>query len=222
MRTATHPRTARGFTLVELGVALAAAAILAGVVLPDLVEASRDRQAERTALDISYIHDAARWYRSQTNGITDSSLGVAADSWPGQSGGGASGCSPIDSSTAFQNLKANGFLVQGQPQNPWGKDYTVREYHHAVGTPVAPAKGCLFVVSTEVPTAVAGKLQALLPMALCNAPECGPPATTVGYTRCCSAVVRPGMLSAQSCFAGVNTFGVLKFNSTNGTVTCGN
>jgi type IV pilus assembly protein PilE len=220
-RPPTCLRAPRGFTLVELGVALAVAAILAAVVLPDLVEASRDEQAERTALDISYLHDAARWYRSQTNGITDSSLGIGADTWPGQSSGGATGCSPIDSSTAFQNLKANGFLVEGQPVNPWGKDYTARELNH-VGTAGNPSMGCMFMVSTEVPTPVADKLRGMLPQAICNDPVCGPPALTAGYSRCCSGAVRPGMLLAEGCrTAGApSRFQVLRFRSSTGNVTC--
>jgi type II secretory pathway pseudopilin PulG len=209
--------------LVELGVALAVAAILAAVVLPDLVEASRDTQVERTALDISYIHDAARWYRSQTNGISDSSLGIGRDTWPGQSSGGSSGCSPIDSSTAFQNLKANGFLVEGQPVNPWGKDYTVREFNH-VGAGAKPSMGCMFMVSTEVPTPVADKLRGMLPQAICNDPICGPPPTTAGYSRCCSGAVRPGMLLAESCQAGGSPprFQVLRFKPASGSVACEN
>ena len=208
-RHASRGRAPRGFTLVELGVALAVAAILAAAVLPDMVEASRNKQVERTALDISYIHDAARWYRSQTNGITDSSLGVGADTWPGQSSGGSSGCSPVDSSTAFQNIKANGFLVEGQPRNPWGRDFTASAYNH-------PNLGCVFLVSTEVPTAVASTLEAMLPQGRCNNAVCGAPSATPGFTKCCSAAVRPGMLLAESC-APPN---VMRFNASLGTFTC--
>lgn len=212
MSQPTRQGSARGFTLIELGVALAVAAVLAAAVLPDMVESSRNVQAQRTALDISYIHDAARWYRSQTNAYA-SAAGTGQDTWPGQSSSGAAGtCPPVDSSTAFDNLKQNGFLIQGLQRNPWGKDYVAS----GVMDPANP-KGCMFMVSTEVPNSVALTFTGMLPLSWCNdVSKCGPPATTPGYSKCCSAAVRPGMLLMDTCPAP----SVVRFNA-DGTVTCG-
>jgi len=199
-------RWPRGFTLVELGVVLAVAALLAATLLPDLVEGARVRAAERAALDVSYIHDAARWYYSQTTAYTSGATGLIPDTWPGQSSSGT--CLLPPGADPFPLLVQNGFLAYRQ-QNPWGLPY------EAVTVDI-PGGGCMFQVNTEVPVEAGGTLESLLPQGRCrNSPGCSP-STIPGYVRCCSSVTRPGVGMATS---GCPPPKSLKFNSSGG-VTC--
>jgi len=199
-------RQPRGFTLVELGVVLAVAALLAATLLPDLVEGARVKAAERAALDISYVHDAARWYYSQTTAYSSGATGLIPNTWPGQSSSGT--CQLPVGSDPFPLLVQNGFLAYRQ-QNPWGMPYEAVTVDNPTG-------GCLFQVNTEVPVEAGDALASLLPQGRCrNSPGC-PPSTIAGYVRCCSAVTRPGVGMATS---GCDPPKSLKFNDS-GDVTC--
>lgn len=202
-------KTPRGFTLVELGVVLAVSALLAATLLPDLVEGARVRAAERAALDISYIHDAARWYYSQTTSYTTGATGLIPDSWPGQSSSGS--CALPVGADPFPLLIQNGFLALRQ-SNPWGLPYEAL----TVNPDSSDQQHCLFQVNTEVPIEAAQTLASLLPQGRCRSSLGCPPSTIPGFVRCCSSVTRPGVGMATT---GCDPPKSLKFNASGG-VTC--
>lgn len=196
-------RPPRGFTLIELGVVLSVSALLAATLLPDLVEGARVQAAERAALDISYLHDAARWYYSQTTAYTSGATGLIPNTWPGQPS--SQRCELPPGTDPVPLLIQNGFLAM-RPQNPWGLPY---EFGIA-GNLAMTNSGCMFDVQTDVPAEVARALESLLPMSQCNRGSCrNGPTTPPGFVRCCSAALQPGVAIAPAC----NLTQALKFES---------
>lgn len=210
-RTAGRGLRAGGFTLIELGIVIAVAAILAAAIVPSVIETARDEMAERTAMDIAVVHDAARLFFVQNTNMGGSR-------WPGEQVANQCAAGFVEQN-AVGNLVnggylANGAVVAGAPaspnflRNPWGQQLNLY-----VAAP-APAPGgvnpgCTFGVATNVPGVVSGSLVAFLPMAGCNpagggaGPCPAPPAGPVppDMVRCCSSVSKPGVTFAQ-CPAG--------------------
>ena len=183
----------RGFTLIELGIVIGVSAILAAAIVPDIIETMRNRMAEKSAADVTALHDSARLFFAQNT--------VRARRWPGESsagqcnvgwafanfkvdmiGGGylATGGAPSD---PFNNISGN-FLL-----NPWRYSYDVGVF----APPGAATPACLFAVSTFVPRSVENAFTAHLPQATCGA-GCPNPsgAVPVGFSRCCSFAAKPG------------------------------
>lgn len=213
---APRRRRRSGFTLLELGIVIGVAAILAAAILPDLIETMRNRMAERAAADAALIHDAARLYFVQA---THPLYGRYR--WPGEQTAGQCATGYLEGNALFE-LTNGGYIASGggpaNPtnqgpnfmRNPWGQRYYLSLY--APSTTPAPA--CLFGVVTDVPEVVANAFISFLPQAACNPPgqangACtivgqggAAPAVPAGFQRCCSYVPKPGAAFGGPCPAG--------------------
>lgn len=197
-----------GFTLLELGIVIGVAAILAAAIVPDLIETMRNRMAEKAAADVAVIHDAARLFYIQDT--------VTRGTWPGENSVGYCNNAYSEGKAIFLLLNG-GYLTGGggpnTPQviganflkNPWGQSYDLSLY--APVTTSSPA--CLFGVSTNLPTVVADGFTSFLPMAACNPPGTANPCPLsggvlppAGFTRCCSYVPKPGATITGPCPVG--------------------
>ena len=88
----------RGFTLLELSVALAGLAIITTAAIPYFIRQAEVAAAQRTTKEVSSIEEAAKWYRVQ-NSV-----------WP----------------TSVAALQSAGYLNPSWTvQNPWGNAYSI-------------------------------------------------------------------------------------------------
>jgi len=88
----------KGFTLLELAVALAGLAIITTAAIPYFIRQAEVAAAQRTTKEVSSIQEAAKWYRVQ-NGA-----------WP----------------ASVATLQTAGYLNPSWPaQNPWGNAYSI-------------------------------------------------------------------------------------------------
>lgn len=224
MRTHRQARARRegGFTLLELGIVLGVAAILAAAIAPDLIESMRNRMAEKAANDVAMLHDAARWF------FLESGRSAGESRWPGENG--VNQCATnFTAQRAISDLLINGYIAGGGAadptavprnflQNPWGQPYDIDLYTPAAGGAMTP--GCLFGIATNLPDALADSFVAFLPQADCNrngvrpCPD-SPGALPPRYVRCCSYVPKPGFeVWRNACPAGASpdANGILRCN----------
>lgn len=200
MSSSRRTRARRGFTLLELGIVIGVAAILAAAIVPDIIETMRNRMAEKAAGDVALVHDAARLFYVQNT--------ANPNRWPGENAAGF--CSTNYSRGKFLlDMLNGGYLTSGAGptnplgagspdflRNPWGQGYEVSVY-----APTAVANpACLFGVSTSVPLSVSEAFISYLPQASCGA-GCPPAAAALpaGFVRCCSFVPKPGANLLQAC-----------------------
>jgi len=88
----------KGFTLLELSVALAGLAIIATAAIPYFIRQAEVAAAQRTTKEVSSIQEASKWYRVQ-NGA-----------WP----------------ASVATLQTAGYLNPSwSAQNPWGNAYSI-------------------------------------------------------------------------------------------------
>jgi len=193
----------RGFTLIELGIVIGVTAILAAAIVPDIIETMRNRMAEKSAADVTALHDSARLFFAQNT--------ARPRRWPGESSAGQ-----CNVGWAFANFKVDmiggGYLATGGAPNdpfnniagrfllnPWGYAYDVGVYAPP-GAATTPA--CLFAVSTFVPSSVENAFTAYLPQAACGAGCPGSPSGATppaGFSRCCSFAAKPGAALLTAC-----------------------
>lgn len=197
----------RGFSLIELGIVLGVSAILATAVLPDVIQAARDKMAERAAADVGVIQDAARWYFIQTlNDKLPANRGV----WPGESG--PNSCNMAVDGIA--RLVSRGYLTSA-PKNPWDFPYKVALVQQATLGSGGIDPGCNFEVSTEVPKAVRTSFKNIVPLGQCNDQldakfKCKGTPSSSDNVVCCSFINKPGLMvspcpgGATPINAGVN------------------
>ena len=194
MDVARPKRKPRGFTLIQLGVVLACAAVLAAVVMPDFIETQRNKMAVKSAEEVAVLFDAARWfYLTPPPG--------RASGWPGQH-------DPTNCTLAnynFDMVKARFELYDGgyyatnptdttaSYSNPWTRQY---EFDILPSTLLGGDNVCLFRISTNVPVGVAKAFIANLPQAGCeNGAALGLPPPVASLTQTCglaSAAPGPG------------------------------
>lgn len=204
-----------GFTLLELGVLMGVAAILAAAIVPDLVEGMRNRAAEKAARDVMLLHDAARLFY-----IQDRSNGFS-NRWPGETTPGS--CMQGFSEGQGQYLLMQGSYVMTPANaflsNPWGRPYDITTYlPNAANWNFGAA--CLFGVVTDVPTSVSNAFISSLPMASCSPGVC-PPATAAvpaNFSHCCSFIFKPGAQMQAAC--GVGAHPSYKVYDCSGTMRC--
>lgn len=88
----------KGFTLIELSVALAGLAIITTAAIPYFIRQAEVAAAQRTTKEVSSIQEAAKWYRVQNS------------AWP----------------TSVAALQTAGYLNPSwSAQNPWGNAYSI-------------------------------------------------------------------------------------------------
>ena len=88
----------KGFTLLELSVALAGLAIITTAAIPYFIRQAEVAAAQRTTKEVSSIQEAAKWYRVQNS------------AWP----------------TSVATLQTAGYLNPSwSAQNPWGNAYAI-------------------------------------------------------------------------------------------------
>ena len=171
-------RPTRGFTLLELGVVLAVAAILGAAVLPDVIESARGRMAEKAANGVTMIQDAAKWFFVESSPAAD----PGSARWPGErdaaDGAAPNTCAERGSASkkAKNDLQDNGYLPASAFANPFGGVYDLSL------VPGTPSAVCALKICANFPNAqVANAFKSLLPVATCPS-----------STRCCSQIPKPG------------------------------
>jgi type II secretory pathway pseudopilin PulG len=198
----------RGATLIEFGIVIGVTAILGAAIIPDVIESTRNRAAEKAAADVSVIHESARLFFAQNP--------VRPRRWPGErnSGDCTVGWAPNDFRT---DMVSGGYLAPIDPtqfmRNDWGHTLDVSLY----APPAAITPACLFSVSTFVPASVADSFISFLPQATCG-PGCPNPLNTPappGFSRCCSFATKPGVTIVAAC--GTRP---LVRNATTGELSC--
>jgi prepilin-type N-terminal cleavage/methylation domain-containing protein len=194
-------RLERGFTLLEMGIVLAVAAILAAVVLPDFIETQRNKMAERAAEGLGVVFDAARWFRLQEPG------GI----WPGEDSPGSNpesctigGPTPTPGAGNFKNALSSdvgrGYVASGWNDptstlyaNPWGESLDPDLWR------ANPTSLCMLRINTSVPKVVENAFIAYVPQGKCNditPTACDSIVPRTGYSRCCGFVPPPGVEAA--------------------------
>ena len=134
----------------QLGVVLAVLSIAAATVLPDWVEHSRTRMAEKAALDVVVVQDAAKRYFLASS--TDAT--PLQRRWPGQTGPGnvasSTACLPGSGpQTSQAELLLSGGLTAPGFVNPWGQPYQLQVV-------AGSGASCALTVSTSLPEKVQG------------------------------------------------------------------
>lgn len=166
--------TSRGYTLIELSIVIGIMSIIAGVVVPDVIEMVRNRLGERVAREATYIMDAARW----------AYVATSSTQWPGQTAPGT--CTEVGAPWALTSegqLVGGNYLTASQLTNPWGTGYNL--------TVIDNGGNCYFGLSTCIPTDLIGPFVSYLPYGQCGAGPCGG-GCGGGSTRCCTQVIGPG------------------------------
>lgn len=172
----------RGFTLVELAVALAVASITLAVIAPDFIATRRLSLAERSAAEATRIIEAAQWYYRDSN-----PGGSALDRvWPGQNAVGVD--AGVDDDAVLDCLRGVGascarrLLPDTMLTNAWGHAYAARVVSDAL------------IVQSFVPVEVAGVVEASLPGGVCGerGAFCGFAPAPTGFIACCAVSPRPG------------------------------
>jgi general secretion pathway protein G len=107
---AQQPRRARGFTLIELIVAVAILAILATLIVPRLLGRVDDAQVAKARTDVAALATALNLYKldNYTYPSTDQGLQALVARPTGQ--------------PEARNWKAGGY-IERLPKDPWGRDY---------------------------------------------------------------------------------------------------
>jgi general secretion pathway protein G len=102
----------RGFTLIEIVVAVAILAILASIVVPRVLGRVDDANIAKARTEISVLGSALNLYRLDNFAYPSSDQGLQA--LVAQPGG----------SPEARNWRAGGYLEGGRvPRDPWGRDY---------------------------------------------------------------------------------------------------
>ncbi|MFN7550221.1 MAG: type II secretion system major pseudopilin GspG [Pseudomonadota bacterium] len=102
----------RGFTLIEIVVAVAILAILASIVVPRVLGRVDDANIAKARTEISVLGSALNLYRLDNFAYPSSDQGLQA--LVAQPGG----------SPEALNWRAGGYLEGGRvPRDPWGRDY---------------------------------------------------------------------------------------------------
>ncbi|MBM4380030.1 MAG: type II secretion system protein [Deltaproteobacteria bacterium] len=200
-------RRTRGFTLLELGVVLGVSAVLAAALLPDIVEASRTKMAERAAEQVESIRDAARAYFVQSAGSVGGS--IPPNTWPGQR---SSLLCNLNPSTDPISLLVGQGLLPGRPDHPWSNEGST--YSVSLRTPpLNGGTGCILQLTTDIPVALANGFVNALPQSGCNSGSTpnfcqvtgSPPVPAFPvldpsrFTRCCVLVPKPGVGVVNGC-----------------------
>ena len=200
-------RASRGFTLLELGVVLGVSAILAAALVPDIVEASRTKMAERAAEQAESIRDAARGYFVQSAGSVGGS--IPPNTWPGQR---SSLLCTLNPGTDPISLLVGKGLLAGRPDHPWSGE--ARTYSISLRSPpLNSGTGCMLQITTDIPVALAEGFVNALPQAGCNSGATpnfcqltgSPPVPALPvldparFTRCCVLVPKPGVGVVNGC-----------------------
>ncbi|MEE8409912.1 MAG: type II secretion system protein [Myxococcota bacterium] len=188
-----HRRRGRGFTLIDMAVAMSILAILSAVLVPALSQKARNRQAEAAVEQVQLIVHAAKWYWH------------AEDAWPGQTS--SSECGNINwwDTTAQNKINNASRADLHQPgylpgfdfdNNPWGKPYHLDQVGTGDADPMGDIYNCWLRISLDLPTNQIAAVEPFYPNLQCRSQTGNgcwrnlTPAT--GFERCCIHIPRPG------------------------------
>ncbi|OGQ80138.1 MAG: hypothetical protein A2289_12975 [Deltaproteobacteria bacterium RIFOXYA12_FULL_58_15] len=210
MQRSHRHEVARGFTLIDMAIALTVLSILAAVMIPGNMSQARNRMGESAVRQIFTIFDAARWYHAYS-GPPTTEMYLNADFkyhiWPGQAPTDPSEDDPYLCRGNFvaadvqQQLKQWNLLEGGRAfKNPWEEAYAISLDSPDKTTPGYSSeseKNCWFTVTTAVPIDVVPMFTSYLPNAHCadvRADACPTNVTAPeGFVRCCASIPPPGM-----------------------------
>jgi prepilin-type N-terminal cleavage/methylation domain-containing protein len=184
---------AQGFSLIELGVVLAVASVLAAALLPDAIEEAKLRVTRKSAEDMARIQEAAQWF------FLHSSVAKGDERWPGETV--SDRCPSKPATEPLDELVASGYMVDppknelnapgddtrsGDRWSPWREKYVV-DFKMMPGRTDSFVH-CYLRVGTRVPSEMGEALIRFLPNAACNFTA---PAKD-GRIWCSTSVRRPG------------------------------
>jgi prepilin-type N-terminal cleavage/methylation domain-containing protein len=206
---------ARGFTLLELGITLTVAAVLAAAVVPEIIEQQRNKMIRLTAERMAALADSSRsfWVYAPPS---------AHQYWPGaKPGNNVCQVRDPDPGIHMSHVKMDlggGFLpgdysLTDPYSNPWRQDF----YVDVIATATGP---CLLRITTLVPAAVGGVFPLLVPQGSCgnNCSTALPNTDATNWSRCCGFFLPPGFDAALSAEAGCPAGSKLQY--VGGNVVC--
>lgn len=107
-----HYPDMRGFTLIELMVVIVILGILAGLIVPNIMDTPDEAKQAKAKVDISAMETALKMYKLHNGNYPTTEQGLQALVEPPQTG------------DAPTNWKPGGYLEKGKvPADPWGGDY---------------------------------------------------------------------------------------------------
>ncbi|MEN9796990.1 MAG: hypothetical protein RL653_686 [Pseudomonadota bacterium] len=193
--------SARGFTLLELGIVIGVITVLSAALLPSVLEAARGRMAARAADEAKLVLEAGRWFYLNPTGLG------APMRWPGQVPNSA--C--VQGQEPLLELINTGALPRSAPdpanpaapptiRNPWNHPYVTQLTLPPNGGLV---EGCVLRVSSWVAVNVAPAFKEAIEGACNEGNEmpCGvQPAAPQGEWRwCCAYAQQPSGPSMPGC-----------------------
>ncbi len=105
----------RGFSLLELMIVLVILGLLAGLLVPKIMDRPDEAKATKARMDMRTIESALRFYRLD-NGV-----------YPTTEEGLTALIKKPESNQALRNWRSGGYLeASGVPKDPWGNDYIYR------------------------------------------------------------------------------------------------
>jgi general secretion pathway protein G len=109
-RNTIRPRSARGFTLIELLVVIVILGVLAGLVVPQIMDEPDKAKVVKAKIQIEQISSAVKKFRLDNGFYPTTEQGLEAL------------VSKPEIGRVPSSFPANGYLPK-VPQDPWGNDY---------------------------------------------------------------------------------------------------
>jgi prepilin-type N-terminal cleavage/methylation domain-containing protein len=185
-------RLQKGFTLIELGIALMIIGILTATFTPGLIAATRNKLVEKVAEDMRIIAEATMVFQAQNEGTLPGEPDAEDD------------CVTTDAINVLQGEGDDAGYLPETLQDPWGGDYAL-EYVRVDDT-------CITKIKTELgtlPFASQTMLSAMLPATECTGTDdASSQCVTTDLTFLAGAAGEEGQIRmfASECPAGWGTY----------------
>ncbi|MDM8523379.1 type II secretion system major pseudopilin GspG [Desulfococcaceae bacterium HSG8] len=101
--------SSQGFTLIELMVVIVILGILAGLIIPNIMEAPDEAKAAKAKMDIAALDTALKMYKLHNGTYPTTEQGLIA---------------LVERPENAKNWREGGYLEKAKlPRDPWGNDY---------------------------------------------------------------------------------------------------